>query len=122
MQKIYPQCTNTSIDYGIMEKASNVYVIPSDFGWCDLGTWQSVYDNSEKDYLGNAVYGDQVMIMDANGCMIKAENGKLLLLQGVENLIIVDTPDVLMICERGKEQQIRDYVAEVKRNKGDRFL
>ncbi len=119
---VYPQVTNTSIDYGIMEKASNVYVIPSDFGWCDLGTWQSVYDNSEKDYLGNAVYGDQVMIMDANGCMIKAENGKLIVLQGIEDLIVVDTPDVLLICERDQEQQIREYVAEVKRNKGDRFL
>lgn len=122
MKAIYPQCTNTSIDYGIMEKASNVYVIPSDFGWCDLGTWQSVYDNSEKDYLGNAVYGDQVMIMDASGCMVKVENGKLLLLQGIEDMIIVDTPDVLLICERSKEQQIRDYVAEVKRNKGERYL
>ncbi|RYD53630.1 MAG: mannose-1-phosphate guanylyltransferase [Sphingobacteriales bacterium] len=122
IKMVYPQVTNTSIDYGIMEKASNVYVIPSDFGWCDLGTWQSVYDNSEKDYLGNAVYGDQVMIMDANGCMIKAENGKLIVLQGIEDLIVIDTPDVLLICERDKEQQIREYVAEVKRNKGDRFL
>lgn len=122
MKKIYPQCTNVSIDYGIMEKASNVYVIPSAFGWCDLGTWQSVYDNSEKDYLNNAVYGDQVMVMDAKGCMVKTENGKLVLLQGIENLIVIDTPDVLLICERNKEQQLREYVAEVKKNKGERYL
>ncbi len=122
MKTIYPQCINTSIDYGIMEKAANVFVIPSSFGWCDLGTWQSVYDNSEKDSLGNAVYGDQVMVMDANGCMVKTENGKLAVLQGIENLIVIDTPDVLLICERNKEQQLREYVAEVKRNKGERYL
>lgn len=119
---IYPQCTNISIDYGIMEKAKNVWVIPSYFGWCDLGTWNSAYDNSQKDYLGNAVYGSNVMIIDASQCMVKAPENKLLVLQGLEGFIVIDTDDVLLICERGREQQIKDYVAEVKRNKGDRFL
>ena len=120
--KLYPHCTNISIDYGIMEKARNVYVIPAYFGWCDLGTWESAYDNSEKDYLGNAVLGNNVMVIDATECMIKAPNDKLVVLQGLENFIVVDTPDVLLICERNREQQIKEYVAEVKRNKGDRFL
>ncbi len=120
--KLYPHCTNISIDYGIMEKAKNVYVIPSYFGWCDLGTWESAYDNSEKDYLGNAVLGKNVMVIDATECMIKAPNEKLVVLQGLENFIVIDTPDVLLICERNREQQIKEYVAEVKRNKGDRFL
>lgn len=119
---LYPQCTNISIDYGIMEKAKNVYVIPSYFGWSDLGTWESAYENSEKDYLGNAVYGDNVMVIDATECMIKAPNEKLVVLQGLENFIVVDTPDVLLICERNREQQIKEYVAEVKRNKGEKFL
>ena len=105
-----------------MEKAKNVHVIPSYFGWCDLGTWNSAYDNSEKDYLGNAVYGKDVMIIDASQCMVKANDGKLVVLQGLENFIVVDTDDVLLICERNREQQIKDYVAEVKRNKGDKFL
>ncbi|MBS1687633.1 MAG: mannose-1-phosphate guanylyltransferase, partial [Bacteroidetes bacterium] len=118
----YPQCPNISIDYGIMEKAKNVYVIPSYFGWSDLGTWESAYENSEKDYLGNAVYGDNVMVIDATECMIKAPNDKLVVLQGLENFIVVDTPDVLLICERNREQQIKEYVAEVKRNKGEKFL
>jgi mannose-1-phosphate guanylyltransferase len=120
--KAYPQCTNISIDYGIMEKAKNVLVIPSYFGWCDLGTWNSAYDNSEKDYLGNAVFGKNVMIIDASQCMIKAKDDKLVVLQGLENFIVVDTDDVLLVCERNREQQIKDYVAEVKRNKGDKFL
>lgn len=120
--KVYPQCTNISIDYGIMEKSKRVYVIPSFFGWCDLGTWNSAYDNSEKDYLGNAVYGKNVMIIDASQCMVKVPDNKLLVLQGLENFIVVDTIDVLLICERAREQQIKDYVAEVKRSKGDKFL
>jgi mannose-1-phosphate guanylyltransferase len=122
IEKVYPQCTNISIDYGIMEKAKNVHVIPSYFGWCDLGTWNSAYDNSEKDYLGNAVYGKNVMIVDASQCMIKAPDKKLLVVQGLENFIVVDTDDVLLICKRNREQQIKDYVAEVRRNKGDKFL
>jgi mannose-1-phosphate guanylyltransferase (GDP) (EC 2.7.7.22) len=115
---VYSQCTNISIDYGIMEKAKNVYVIPSYFGWCDLGTWNSAYENSKKDYLGNAVYGNNVMVIDASQCMVKAPDNKLLVLQGLENFIVIDTDDVLLICERNREQQIKDYVAEVKRTKG----
>lgn len=120
--KLYPHCQNISIDYGIMEKANNVYVIPSYFGWCDLGTWESAYDNAQKDYLGNAVLGSNVMIIDASECMIKVPNDKLLVVQGLEKFIVVDTPDVLLICERSREQQIKEYVAEVKRNKGEKFL
>jgi mannose-1-phosphate guanylyltransferase len=105
-----------------MEKAKNVFVVPSYFGWCDLGTWESAYDNFEKDYLGNAVHGDNVMIIDATECMIKAPKQKLVVLQGLEKFIVVDTEDVLLICERNREQQIKEYVAEVKRNKGDKFL
>jgi len=119
---LYTQCGNISIDYGIMEKAKNVYVIPAFFGWSDLGTWESAYENSEKDYLGNSVFGNNVMIIDASECMVKAPNDKLVVLQGLEKFIVVDTPDVLLVCERNREQQIKEYVAEVKRNKGERFL
>jgi mannose-1-phosphate guanylyltransferase len=119
---LYPLCTNISIDYGIMEKAKNVFVIPSYFGWCDLGTWESAYENSEKDYLGNSVFGENIMVIDATECMIKAPAEKLVVLQGLEKFIVVDTPDVLLICHRNREQQIKEYVAEVKRNKGEKYL
>ena len=122
IQRIYPLCTNISIDYAIMEHANNVYVIPSSFGWSDLGTWNSAYDNLEKDYLGNAVSGDNVMVIDATKCMVSAPHEKLILLQGMDDFIIVDTKDVLLICKKDKEQQVKEYVAEVKRNKGDKFL
>lgn len=122
IERIYPQCTNISIDYGVMEKADNVYIIPSSFGWSDLGTWASTYDNLEKDYLGNAVAGDNVMVIDATNNMVHADNKKLLVLQGLDEFVIVDTDDVLLICKKNKEQEIKEYVAEIKRNKGDKYL
>jgi len=122
LERIYPFCTNISIDYAIMEKANNVYVIPSSFGWSDLGTWNSAYENLEKDYLGNAVAGDNVMIIDATKSMVSAPHEKLIVLQGLDDFIVIDTQDVLLICKKDKEQQIKEYVAEVKRNKGDKYL
>ena len=122
IERIYPQCVNISIDYGVMEKADNVYIIPSSFGWSDLGTWASAYDNLEKDYLENAVSGENVMIIDATKNMVHAANKKLILIQGLDDFIVVDTNDVLLICKKDKEQAIKEYVAEVKRNKGDKYL
>ena len=122
IESIYTQCTSISIDFGIMEKASNVYVIPSEFGWSDLGTWNSAWDNMEKDYLENAVSGKNVMVIDATKCVVHAPDEKLVMLQGLDNFIVVDTKDALLICHRDKEQEIKDYVAEAKRNKGDKFL
>ncbi len=122
IESIYPQCTNISIDYAIMEKADNVYVIPSNFGWSDLGTWASAYENLDRDDSGNAVQGKNIMLVDAKNCMIKAPQEKLLVIQGLDEFIVVDTSDVLLICKKENEQQIKEYVAEVKRNKGDKFL
>lgn len=122
IEEIYPQCINMSIDYGIIEKADNVYVIPSSFGWSDLGTWASTYDNLEKDYLLNAVTGGNVIVFDASKNVIHADDNKLVLIQGLEDFIVVDTKDVLLICKKDKEQEIKQYLAEVKRNKGDKYL
>ena len=119
---IYPQCTNISIDFGIMEKAENVYVIPASFGWSDLGTWNSAWENMEKDSLNNAVAGKKVMIIDATKCVVHSSNDKLIILQGLDDFIVVDTKDVLLICQKEKEQEIKEYVAEVKRNMGDEYL
>ena len=122
IDRIYPLCTNVSIDFAIMEKASNVFVIPSSFGWSDLGTWTSAYDNLEKDYLGNAVTSNNVIIIDSTKCMVSAPHDKLIVLQGMDDFIVIDTPDALLICKKEKEQAIKEYVAEVKRSKGDMYL
>jgi mannose-1-phosphate guanylyltransferase len=122
IEKIYPLCTSISIDFGIMENADNVYVIPASFSWSDLGTWNSAWQNMEKDYFGNAVAGDHVTIIDAKNCIVRVPDNKLVLLQGLEEFIVVDTNDVLMICKKEKEQEIKDYVADLKRNKGEKYL
>lgn len=125
IQKIFPQCPNISIDIAILEQADNVYTIPASFDWNDLGTWNSIYENVEKDYLGNAVKSSEnVIIIDATNCVISKQKEKLVIIQGLDDFIVVDTPDVLMICKKSEEQEIKNYVAEVKRqiNKGDRFV
>lgn len=122
IEEIYPLCVNISIDYGIIEKADNVYVIPSSFGWSDLGTWGSAYENLEKDYLENAVAGNNVIIFEANRNIVHADHKKLLLIQGLDDFIVVDTKDVLLICKKDKEQEIKNYLADVKRNNGEKFL
>ncbi|MBC8033409.1 MAG: mannose-1-phosphate guanylyltransferase [Chitinophagaceae bacterium] len=120
--EIYPQCSNISIDFGIMEKADNVYVIPSSFGWSDLGTWNSAYENLEKDGLDNAIAGDHVIVIDSINCMVHKSTDKLMVLQGLQDYIVVDTEDVMMICRKDKEQEIKDYVAEVRKLTGDKFI
>lgn len=122
MEKVYPLCTNISIDYGILEKAENVYVIPSSFGWSDLGTWGSAYDNLEKDYMDNAVASQNVILFDSTKNIVHSDGNKLILLQGLDDFIVVDTPDALLVCKKDREQNVKEYLAEVKRNKGDKFL
>lgn len=119
---IYGFCTNISIDYAIMEKAHNVYVIPSSFGWSDLGTWNSAYNNLKKDVFENAVAADTVMLIDSARSIISAPHDKLVVVEGLDDFIVVDTKDVLLICKKNKEQNIKEYLAEVKKNKGEKYL
>lgn len=116
LQKAYEQCRSISIDYGIMEKASNVFVIPSDFGWSDLGTWTSLYEISDKDANGNVVKGKNIFAYDTNNSMISAngKEGRLVVVKSANNLIIVDTPDVLMICDKQHEQEVKQIVTDIK--------
>ncbi len=120
--KVYAQCPNVSIDIGVMEKAKNVLVIPAKFGWTDLGTWASLYGMYEKDYLGNAVSGKNTVIYDSTNCMVMVPDRKLVVLQGLKNYIIVDTEDVLLVVEKDQEQEIKQIVTDIKRQKGDKFL
>lgn len=122
IDRIYPLCKNVAVDVALMEKAENVFVIPSSFGWTDLGTWTSAYDNLEKDSLGNAIASEHVVIIDASKCMVSAPANKLVVLQGLDDFIVIDTPDALLVCKKEKEQAIKEYVAEVKRVKGDKYL
>lgn len=122
ISRAYSLCPNVSIDTAIMEKARNVMVIPAAFGWSDLGTWASLYQAFPKDYLGNAVKGKNVMIYDAQNCMVMVPDHKLVVLEGLEDFIVVDTEEVLMICRREQEQRIKEIIMDVRLKKGDRFV
>ncbi len=110
----YPKAENISIDFGIMEKADNVYVLPVDFGWNDLGTWSSLHDKLPKDTNNNAVVNAKTIFRDSNNNIIRTSKGKHVVIQGLENFIIVEKDDVLLICPKDKEQDIKQIVAQVK--------
>ncbi|MCB9234588.1 MAG: mannose-1-phosphate guanylyltransferase [Bacteroidia bacterium] len=125
IQDVYTRSRNISIDYGIMEKAGkegNVYVIPSSFGWSDLGTWGSMYEHMEKDYLGNAVQGNAILYQSSNNVIKVRDKNKLVVLDGLDGYIVVDTGDVLMICLKEDEQMIKEFVADVRSSQSGKFV
>lgn len=118
----YTMCRSISIDYGIMEKADNVYVLPSSFGWSDLGTWGSLHDNKKKDQQNNAVTGKEVMLYGSKNCVIHIPEGKLAVIQGLDGYIVVQDENTLLVCRLEDEQQIRQIVNDVKMEKGEGFV
>lgn len=119
---IYRDCESISIDYAILEKAKNVYVIPADFGWSDLGTWNSAWENFEKDTDQNAVAGVNTLLMQAHGNIVHSTDKKLIVVGGVDDLIIVNTPDAILICKKENEQQIKDYLVKIKEYASEKYL
>jgi len=117
----YSHCRNVSIDYGIMEKASNVYVALSDFGWSDIGTWKSLFNIVKKDNHNNVIDGN-ILIYDSSNCIIKTPKNKLLIVEGLDDYIIVEHDDVMMICKKESEQRVKEFVADVKMKKGEQFI
>ncbi|MBN2616090.1 MAG: mannose-1-phosphate guanylyltransferase [Bacteroidales bacterium] len=122
IKKTYSVCKNISIDYGVMEKADNVHVLGVDFGWSDLGTWGSLFATRKKDQNNNAIVGSQVMTYDTKNCIVHMPDKKLVVLQGLDDYIVVEQNDVLLVCRKEDEQQIRQFVNDVKAEKGDKFI
>ncbi|HRY32637.1 MAG TPA: mannose-1-phosphate guanylyltransferase [Bacteroidales bacterium] len=122
IQQVYTRCKSISIDYGVMEKAPNVYVFQSDFGWSDLGTWGSLYETRPRDEKGNAVVGKNVMLYDSTNCIINLPKDKLAVLQGLDAYIVVENDNILLVCRKSDEQQIRQFVNDVMVEKGDRYV
>jgi mannose-1-phosphate guanylyltransferase len=121
IRAIYGDCENISIDYGIMEKAPNVAVVLSDFGWSDLGTWGSLHEKLEQDDHGNGMSGVQLVAHDSAGNVVAADSSghkKLVAMRGMNDYIIVDTEDALLICPKSDEQWIKQLVTELKAKKG----
>lgn len=114
IEKHFPECPNISIDYGILEKADNVCVLAADFGWSDLGTWGSLYELSQKDADENAVKNGMSLCYDSKGNIIALPNGKLAVIQGLNDYIVAEDNDVLLICPKSQEQNIRQMVNDVQ--------
>lgn len=118
----YSLSPSISIDYAIMEHADDVYVIPADFGWSDLGTWLSLWEKGDKDYFENVALGNNTLFYDSANCLVAASPDKLVIVQGLEDFCIIDTPDVLLIGKIENEKRMRDIHADVIKQKGNRYL
>ena len=117
--KTYAVCKSISIDYGIMEKADNVYVMCTDFGWSDLGTWSSLYEHSQHDENGNAIVSGKIFSYNNKRNIINIPADKTAVIQGLSDYIIVDTKNVLLIVKKEEEQDIKQYLDDVlKASKG----
>jgi len=120
--KTYTECKSISIDYGIMEKADNVYVMCTDIGWSDLGTWSSLYEHSLIDNKGNAHVSGEIFSYDNIGNIFNISPGKIAVLQGLENYIVIDSDDVLLVVKKDEEQNIKQYLEDVKKSKKEKYL
>jgi mannose-1-phosphate guanylyltransferase len=120
--KTYAICKSISIDYGVMENAGNVYVLAADFGWSDLGTWGSLYENRTHDDKGNTVVGKNVLMYDSANCIVNMPKDKVVVLEGLNDFIVVESENVLLICRKSDEQQIRQFVNDVMLEKGEKYV
>lgn len=118
---MYPDCKNISIDYGIMEKSDSVKVILSDFGWSDLGTWGSLYTHIDKDANDNAIVGENVLMYDSADNMVKVTTDKLVVLQGLQDYIVVETEATFMVVKKQDEQKIKTIVSDLKEGEKSDF-
>ena len=120
--KAFPACQAISIDYAVMEKATNVYVETVSFGWNDLGTWSALYDNSPKNRDGNVTQNCSVLAYNSTGNIFAVRGDKLVVVDGLKDYIIADAGDVLLICPKSHEQEIKQMVGDAKVNFGDKYL
>lgn len=118
----FPLCPNISIDYGIMEKSPNTYVLCADFGWSDLGTWGSLSDLSPKDENENATLKCESAFYDAKNNIVTLDDGKLAVIQGLNDYIVAESGNVLLICQKSEEQRIRQFVADAHMTHGEEYV
>lgn len=112
IDKMFPLCENISIDYAIMEKAEEIFVCPSDFGWSDLGTWGSLLTQTKKDLYGNGCIGNDIQLYESKNCMIHTAQEKKVIIQGLDGYIVAENNDTLLICKVSEEQRIRQFIEQ----------
>ena len=118
----FPFCPNISIDYGILEKADNVFVNISDFGWSDLGTWGALHEVSKRDENNNTELNCRTLYIESNDNIVAMSDDKLVVLQGLDDYIVAASGNVLLICRKSEEQRIKHFVTDVKFRYGDEFV
>ncbi|MEZ4921076.1 MAG: mannose-1-phosphate guanylyltransferase [Saprospiraceae bacterium] len=118
----YPTTPSISVDFAIMENAQNVYTIPAEFGWSDLGTWASLHHECPKDNAGNVVQSETALIQNTSNCLIRVPKGKLVVLDGLDDYMVIDEGDVLLIYPKSREQEIKQVRGAVEKQFGDRFV
>ena len=121
IKEYFPRCPNISIDYGVIEKVHNIYMLPAEFGWSDLGTWRSLYELTDKDSEGNAATNPDVLLYNCKNNIVSHRKGRLCVVRGLEDYIIADDDDVLLICPIAEEQNIKQFIADAKLKHGDRY-
>ncbi|MBS4013298.1 MAG: mannose-1-phosphate guanylyltransferase [Bacteroidetes bacterium] len=122
MKTAYEACKSISIDYAIMEKAENVFVFISDLGWSDLGSWRALFEYRPKDSTNNAICGNNILVYDSKNCIITMPKDKMVLIQGLDDYIVAESDNVLMICKKSQEGQIRKFVNDIKINTGEKYI
>ena len=122
IKRTYGNCKNISIDYGVMEKADNVYMLISEFGWSDLGTWGSIYEQLLKNEQQNSVTGKHVFMYESSGNIVNVQDDMLVVLQGLEDYIVVQNENIILVCKREDEQKIKQYVNDLKTEIGEDMM
>ena len=118
---MFPTCPNISLDYGIMEKASEVRVIYADFGWSDLGTWGSLYDLGKKDDNRNVALRGNTLFYESQGNVVTLPEGHLAVIEGLDDMIVAQNGQVLLICRKQDEQSLRQIVADIDAKFGGKY-
>ncbi len=116
----YQTSPSISIDYGVMERADHVYVVPGSFGWSDVGDWRAVYDLSDKDRHGNVLH-NHVIVHDSSRCLVQGSD-RLVVLIGIHDAVVVDTEDALLVCHRDSTQQIKNVVNYLHAHQLDEYV
>ncbi len=116
IDRVYPNTPSISVDYAILEKAENVYTIPADIGWSDLGTWNSLHAFLDKDQNLSVTIGDKTHLINTTNSIIRSDSAKIVVIKGLDDYIIVDEPDALLIYPKGDEQEIKKVVKEIVSN------
>jgi mannose-1-phosphate guanylyltransferase len=119
---IYDVCENISIDYGVMEKANNVYVISTDIGWSDLGSWSALQELKDADAYGNVSNTNKALFYNSKNCLVRIHNGKVAVIDGLEDAIVVEDEKALLICKKQDEQRIKEFVEDVAIHFGKQYV